>query len=228
MKAQLDDNGRFIHHPKSGSTIYEVRMVIGEYGTNGALDWRLSEPVVVDPTRSTRGLSESSPVELRDGRLALLCRGSNAGQPKLPGHKWLFFSANNGQSWSKAVPLEYDDGEPVESSATGCACFRSIKTGKLYFIGNLCAPGERAKGNWPRSPLHIAQLQEEPFALKRDTIAVIDKRGPGDSAKTQISNFRYYQDRETGEVIVFATRFGAYDAKHWKRADYYRYRVAIA
>ncbi len=88
--------------------------------------------------------------------------------------------------------------------------------------------GERANGNWPRSPLYVAELQESPFALKRDTITVIDQRGPSDSPRTQISNFRYYQDRQTGDVVVFATRFGERDAQDWKRADYYRYRVAVA
>ncbi len=228
FKAQVDESGKFAHHPKSGSAIYEIRMILGEYAANGALSWRLGEPIVADNARNSRGLSESSPVELRDGRLALLCRGSNAGMPDVPGHKWLCFSKDEGDTWSTPQPLPYDDGAAAESSATGCAVFRSIKNGKLYFIGNLCAPGEHANGNWPRSPLHIAELQESPFALNRATISVIDERGPDDSPKTQISNFRYYQDRETGDIVVFATRFGEKDPKHWKRADYYRYRISIA
>ena len=228
FKAQVGEDGRFHDHPKSRTTVYEVRMVIGEHQPDGAIDWHVGQPILPDDERTTRGFSESTPVELRDGRLATLCRGSNAGAPELPGYKWLSFSEDHGETWSEAVPFACDDGEPIESSATGAACFRSIKTGKLYYVGNLCARGERANGNWPRSPLYIAEVQEEPFALKRDTITVIDERGPDDSPKTQISNFRYYQDRETGDVVLFATRFGERDAKHWKRADYYRYRVAIA
>ncbi len=227
FKAQVKEDGTFPHHPKSKSAIYEVRMVIGAYGADGKLSWRVGQPLVADDALSTRGFSESSPVELKDGRLATLCRGSNAGLSELPGAKWLAFSKDDGETWTAPAPLACSDGEPIESSATGCACFRSIKNGKLYFIGNLCAPGERANGNWPRSPLHIAEMQEEPYALKRDTITVIDERGEGDTERTQISNFRYFQDRETGDVVVFATRFGENDAKHWKKANYYRYRVAI-
>ena len=228
FKARVDENGKFRDHPKSGTTIFEARMLLGEYKPDGAIAWRVGEPIVADDNLCSRGFSESMPVELSDGRLAVLCRGSNAGIPELPGYKWLCFSEDGGETWSTPKPLTCDDGEPIESSATGGTCFRSIKTGKVYFIGNLCARGERANGNWPRSPLYIAELQEEPFVIKRDTITVIDERGPEDSPKTQISNFRYYQDRETGHVVVFATRFGENDVKQWKKANYYRYRVAIA
>ena len=225
---ELDENGKARHHPKSGMVVYQVRMVLGEYQADGTIAWRVGEPLKADAAQSSRGFSESTPVELKDGRLALLCRGSNARMTDMPGRKWLSFSENAGETWSDAVPLECDDGQPIESSATVGACFRSIKTGRLYFIGNLCARGEHADGNWPRSPLYIAEVQENPFALKRDTITVIDERGPEDSPRTQISNFRYYQDRDTGDVIVCATRFGERDAKNWKQADYYRYRVNMA
>ncbi|MBN2309580.1 MAG: exo-alpha-sialidase [Candidatus Hydrogenedentes bacterium] len=228
FQQELDDAGAVRHHPKSGAVIYQVRMIIGEYRAGGALDWRLGEPLRSDPARNTRGYSESAPVELRDGRIALLCRGSNVGMADEPGYKWLSFSEDGGESWREAVPLCGDDGEPIESSATGCACFRSIANGKLYFIGNLCARGERAEGNWPRSPLYVAEVQEDPFAIRRDSLTVIDERGPDDSPQTQISNFRYYQDRATGDVVVTATRFGERDAKKWKWADHYRYRVALA
>ncbi|NIA13139.1 MAG: hypothetical protein GWP08_03590, partial [Nitrospiraceae bacterium] len=69
--------------------------------------------------------------------------------------------------------------------------------------------------------------QEEPFALKRDTITAIDERDEDDSPTTQISNFRFYQDRPTGDIVVFATRFGERDSKKWKWADHYRYRVTL-
>lgn len=227
FKAQAAPDGSFPHHPKSNSTIYEVRMVIGTYQPEGKLTWRLGQPLRADNETSTRGFSECAVTPLKDGRLAALCRGSNAGLPEQPGYKWLAFSKDDGETWSTPSPLLCGDGRPIESSATGCACFRSIKNGKLYFIGNICLPGEHADGNWPRSPLYIAEMQEDPFALRRDTIAVVDERQPGDSPQTQISNFRYYQDRETGDVVIFATRFGERDAKQWKNADYYRYRMAI-
>lgn len=223
----IQSNGQFVHHPLSGSVVREVRMIIGAYSHDGSLSWHIGQPLKADAERSTRGFSESTVVELRDGRLALICRGSNAGAPDLPGSKWLSFSTDGGESWSDAVPLQGHDGISVHSSATGAACFRSIQNGRLYLIANLCPEGVRADGNWPRSPLVIAELQEEPFAVKRDTISIIDEREPNDSPRTQISNFRYYQDRCTGDVVVFASRFGEYDDRNWKRANYYRYRMAL-
>ena len=65
-------------------------------------------------------------------------------------------------------------------------------------MGNLALNGERANGNWPRSPLVIVEVQEEPFALKRDTIFTVDERSGSDSPKVQMSNFRFYQDRDDG------------------------------
>jgi len=227
FKAQVDENGEFPHHPKSNSAIYEARMVIGEYQSDGSLAWRIGSPIIADNERSTRGFSECSPVVLKDGRLAALCRGSNAGVPELPGYKWLVYSEDDGETWTEAEPFACSDGSSLESSATGCAVFRSIKNGNIYFIGNLCVRGERAEGNWPRSPLYIAEVQEEPFALKRETVTVIDERGPDDGEQTQLSNFRYYQDRDNGDIVLGAARYGERGSDRWKDADYYRYRVRI-
>ncbi len=227
MKAQVKPDGEFVHHPKSGLVIHEARMLIGEYRKDRTIQWRVGDALCADPERSTRGFSESTIVQLHDGRLAAFCRGSNYKNEEMPGHKWLSFSADEGDTWSEAEPLGCHDGTAIESSATGSACFRSIVNGKLYLIANLCAEGERADGNWPRSPLVIAELQEEPLAVKRETITVIDTRDAADSDRTQISNFRYYQDRVSGEVVVSATRFGENDAKKWRWANHYRYRVAV-
>jgi hypothetical protein len=228
FSARVDEVGNFVHHPKSRTNIYDVHMMLGEYKGDGTIGWRLGESIAIDDALSTRGLSESTPVQLKDGRLALLCRGSNAGAPELPGYKWLCFSEDEGQSWTSPVPFTCDDGSSIESSATGGALFRSIKNGKLYFIGNLCTNDVPANGNWPREPLFIAEVAEDPFGLRPDTMTIIDRKQPTDSDRIQISNFRYYQDRESGDVVVFTTRFGENDAQQWKKAGYYRYRVGIA
>ena len=94
-------------------------------------------------------------------------------------------------------------------------------------MGNLALRGERANDNWPRSPLVVVEVQEEPFALKRDTIFAIDERNYNDSSRVQHSNFRFYQDRETGDLVVFLTRYGEFSEKEWQVADYYRYRVEM-
>ena len=56
---------------------------------------------------------------------------------------------------------------------------------------------------------------------------VVDERGDHDSPRVQLSNFRFYQDRATGDVVIFLTRYGEQSEKDWMLADYYRYRVEL-
>ena len=227
-KPAIDEEGSRLHYPgHSWATVDASLVIIGEYQADGDLNWRAGQTVPCDLEMTCRGLDEPTIVELKDGRLAMICRGDNSVFPDRPGYKWLAFSEDRGQSWCKAVPLLCTDGEAIESSSTGSAIFRSIKTDKLYWIGNICTDGERPNGNWPRSPIVIAEVQEEPFALKRETITIIDQRGPNDSSRVQFSNFRYYQDRQTGDVVLFLSRYGERSAENWKLADYYRYRIEV-
>lgn len=228
MRPLIDGNGNTIHYLGCWATADEPLMIIGDYQTDGNIKWQLGQPVPVDLEKTSRGLNENTIAELEDGRLAMICRGDNSMFPDRPGYKWLSFSEDDGLTWSEALPLPCDKGDPIESSATGSALFRSIKTGKLYWMGNLCIHGQRPRGNYPRTPLVIAEVQEIPFALKRDTITVIDQRAPHEPEEVQMSNFRFYQDRENGDLVVFLTRYAEHSAKDWKRADYYRYRVEIS
>jgi hypothetical protein len=45
--------------------------------------------------------------------------------------------------------------------------------------------------------------------------------------RVQMSNFRFYQDRETGDLVIFLTRYGEQSKKEWMLADYYRYRMEL-
>lgn len=227
MRPLLDERGKPIHYQGCWATADESLTVIGEYGADGELRWQLGAPVPVDLKKTSRGLDENTLAELGDGRLAMICRGDNSMYPERPGYKWLSFSEDGARTWSTPVPLPCDKGEPLESSATGSAFFRSPKTGKLYWLGNLCIHGERPKGNYPRVPLVIAEVQEEPFALRRDTLTVVGQRLFGEPAQVQMSNFRFYLDRQTGDLVIFLTRYAEHNAKDWMLADYYRYRVAL-
>ncbi len=228
FSARVNDQNEFVTHPLSTTNIYDAYMMLGDYTKSGEIEWTLSEAIQADDERSTRGFSESAICELKDGRLAILCRGSNERAPKMAGYKWLSFSGDDGATWSKPKPMTCDDGSELESSATGSALFRSIKNGKIYFVGNLCADGKRANGNWPRSPLHIAEVDESTVSIKRETITVIDEHDGDDTERLQISNFRYYQDRASGDVVIYATRFGENSVQEWKKADYYQFWVSIS
>jgi len=223
----LDANGRPLHYPGCPSPVLQPVTLIGEYDPDGQIRWRPGQPVAVDPEVSSRGLDENTLAELSDGRIVMVIRGDNSMFPEKPGYKWLSFSEDQGETWTKPVPLPCDKGEAIESSSSGSALFRSIKTGKLYWIGNLCIDGVRPNGNYPRTPLVIAEVQEDPFALKRDTITVIDRQAPGEPPQVQHSNFRFYQDRENGDLVLFLTRYQERSAEQWMQSNYYRYRVEI-
>lgn len=227
MRKTVDPAGKAVHFKNVRAPVDEMVTLIGEYGSRDEIGWRLGQPLRIAPEVSSRGLDENTLIELADGRIAAVCRGDNSAFPEKPGYKWHSFSRDDGESWSKAEPFPATGGEPIESGANGSVLFRSIKNGKPYWMGNLALNGERAKGNWPRSPLVLVEVQESPFALKRETIFTVDQRSPTESPKTQMSNFRFYQDRLTGDVVIYLTRYGERSEKEWMLADYYRYRVAM-
>ncbi|MBI4024920.1 MAG: exo-alpha-sialidase [Verrucomicrobia bacterium] len=216
--------------PEVFSDVWEVGLLIGEFQKTGNLNWRVGKAVPCKFDKSSRGMCEGTVAELSDGRFCMILRGSNEAWPEKPGYKWLSFSEDGGTTWSEVVPLPCDDGSVIESSATGSALFRSIKNNQLYWIGNLCLEGRRPNGNMPRSPLYIAEMQESPVAIKRKTITVIDRAQPGEHPDTQHSNFKFYQDRETGDVVLYLTRYGERGyppAAEWIDADLYQYRVSL-
>ena len=223
----LDEQGKPLHYRGCWSPAGVVMNLLGDYRSDGAIAWKLSAPVIPDLEKTSRGFYEPTIAELRDGRFAMILRGDNSMYPERPGYKWLSFSEDHCESWSDPVPLPCDKGDPIESSSTGSALFRSIKTGNLYWMGNLCIEGVRPNGNFPRTPLVIAEVQEDPFALKRETITVIDRQAPGEPPEVQHSNFRFYQDRENGDIVLFLTRYAEHSWEQWMLADYYRYRIAI-
>jgi len=223
----LDEKGKPVHYQGCWSPAGVIVHILGNYQTDGSITWKINQPVVPDLEKTSRGFYEPTIAELHDGRFAMILRGDNSMFPEKPGYKWLSFSEDQGETWTKPVPLPCDKGEAIESSSSGSALFRSIKTGKLYWIGNLCIDGVRPNGNYPRTPLVIAEVQEDPFALKRDTITVIDRQAPGEPPQVQHSNFRFYQNRENGDLVLFLTRYQERSAEQWMLANYYRYRVEI-
>jgi hypothetical protein len=172
-------------------------------------DWKTSNAVFLPRKISTRGLTELDVSELKNGNLLLIMRGSNAGLDisESPGRKWYSVSKDGGLTWSEVKDMRYDNGEQFYSSATIAKTIRSSKTGKLYWVGNINR--EPPKGNSPRYPLQIVEINEEDPSFKKSTLTVIDDRDPDkDSEHLQLSNFSLLENRETLNLEIYFTRIG--------------------
>ncbi len=182
-------------------------------------EFTYSDPVILSDTQSSRGIDEPMIAELKTGRIILVMRGSNVMSddwgtrinPYAPSFKWWSYSDDGGKTFTTPTPWHFDNREVVYSSATICELVRSIKTGKLYWIGNFTGP--KTYGNGPRFPLHICEIDEETGVLKHDTLTVIDTRREGETESLQLSNFHVLQDRETGHIEVALFKNNQYDAK---------------
>ena len=178
---------------------------------HGDYRWQSSTPMFLPRRQSTRGLVELDLVQLQDGRLLLLMRGSNTGLGALecPSRRWYSVSEDGGLSWGPVTDMRWDTGEPLYSPASIAHTFRSSRTGKLYWVGNI--PEVPPEGNSPRYPLQIVEIDEAAAvpAFKRDTLTVIDDRDPAhDSEHVQLSNFSLVDDRQSGQVEIYLIRLG--------------------
>ena len=62
-------------------------------------------------------------------------------------------------------------------------------------------------------------------AIKKETLTVVEDRHPTDTPDIQFSNFSLLEDRETGDVELYMTRFG--EREDWRMADSYRYTIRL-
>ena len=190
-------------------------------------DWTKSNSIFLPRRMSTRGLVELNLAELSNGNLLMIMRGSNAGLDPLkhPARRWFSLSRDGGLSWSEVKEIRYDTGEQLYSPASIAKTIRSSKTGKLYWVGNI--PDVPPKGNSPRYPLQIVEIDEEGLSFKKETLTVIDDRDPEkDSEHLQLSNFSLLENRETQDMEIYLIRLGEHGGGPdiWT-ADAYKYTL---
>ena len=132
----------------------------------------------------------------------MVIRASNQKrETTVPGYKYVCLSNDYCRTWSKPRPMTYSDATPFFSPAACSELIRSVKNGKLYWIGNVTPNPPR--GNSPRYPLVIGEIDESTCGLIKDSVVVIDDRNPEiDSDAVQFSNFTTVQNPETGRIIV--------------------------
>jgi BNR repeat-like domain len=192
--------------------------------------WTPGARVTISPDDSARGLMEPEVAELVDGRLLVVWRGSTHGWDgsvaKLAGRKFFSISTDGGRTLTPPTEWKYDDGSSFYSPSSYHRMIRHSVTDKLYWIGNITSTPPR--GNSPRYPLVIAEVDETRAALRKSTVTVIDDRQPNQGPDVQFSNFSLYEDRETHALVLYLTTYGQEpDPAAWATADSYRYTVTL-
>jgi hypothetical protein len=213
------------HHARVGT-------VVGKWsGDRQHIEWEQTGWIEVAPEESIAGLAEPSVAQFADGRLFMVLRmgavlpaQNRSGRPSV---KLFSISEDNGRSWSNQQPLTYDDDKYIYSPRSFQQTFRSMKNGRVYVLMNISA--RPTTGCDPRTALHLIEIDEHTLRAKRDTLTVIEEKHPEHHELIRYSNWQTFQDRQTGNLILFMglhmsefcpIRFG-YDT------NLYRYEVVL-
>jgi hypothetical protein len=209
-------------------------LIVGCGKWNGEkYDLTFSRPVVISDLKSSRGVDEPLIAELNGGRILVLFRGGNMMsktfntriEPGTPGHKWYCYSDDGGKNFTEPVPWHFDDGEVIYSSATFSTFLRASKNGKLYWTGNMT--DHRINNNYPRYPLQMVEVDETYGTAKSGTVTVIDTRRENESEFVQLSNFKLLDDRETGDIECYLSKYGTLGNEQVYRGAAWRYRIRL-
>ena len=197
----------------------------------GNYDLTFSRPVVISDLKSSRGVNESTAMMLPGGRIVAVFRGSNMQsearntriEPTAPGHKWYCWSDDGGQTFTDPVPWHYENREVFYSSSSRSNLLRSIKNGRIYWLGIIC--DHTANSNQPRYPFIIAEVGERGQLIK-DSVTTVDTRREGDSERLCVSDPAILQDRETGLIELYMNRCREHEGfDYW--ADCHRYVIDV-
>jgi hypothetical protein len=188
----------------------------------GIYRWVAGERIEISSEKSSRGLMEPELAEIGEDRLLVIWRGSNT--ETTAGRKWFNLSNDGGVTWGAVQELKYDDGTRFYSPSSYHRMLRHTVTGKLYWFGNISRV--EPKGNWPRFPLIVAEVDERLPALKKATVSVIDDRLEGQPDQIQFSNFSLLENRETHDVELYLTAYGESDVSVFN-ADCYKYALRL-
>ncbi len=211
----LDADGK-LSLPGGGFTYQYTRLLIGSWTAENRLGWEVSQKIVGDPERTSRGVFEPTLAEFPDGRILCVMRGSNGGTRdrdcRWPAYKWISVSTDGGRTWTAPAPWKCGDGSAFHSPSAMSQLLR-YSDGRVFWIGNLCE--ENCCGNNPRHPLVIAQVDPQSLGLIKQTVMTIDTLQPEDKEGLNLSHWLAYEDRASGEIVVPMRRWsGDYRTFH--------------
>lgn len=178
-------------------------VLFGRWRDDATLAWTMSKPVSLDFSKSTRGVLEPTLAQLPDGRILMVMRGSNMKSEDMPGHKWYSLSDDGGETWSTPNAWSYTNGESFFSPSS-CSQLIPLEDGRLFWLGNICPTNP--KGNHPRYPLVLAEVDARSGQLIKESCIAIDDCGPDDSSMLQLSSTFARQERHTGDLLIHTTR----------------------
>jgi len=212
--AKLFEGGDIINRkaPKEtsnpdGAVEWVSSTLFGKWRADGGLDWTMGGPLRLPLKYSCDGADEPCFDYLPDGRLFVALRARtypHTGQ-ELPGLHYYALSSDEARSWSEPKPLLYSDGSFAYSPACMVIAFRSTKNGRFYLITNFAdVPPVNCD---PRTKLQIAELDTQTFRIKKESVTIIEQqdKAAGQPDTVRFSNFRCYEDRDTGDVALFMT-----------------------
>jgi hypothetical protein len=225
-----------INTPSGEQVTGVLRCMIGTW--DEAADdylWEVSSQIAVPLEWSGRGLMEPTLAQLADGRVVMGIRGSSDLEKQFcpdesvevtqPGRHWLAASKDGGYNWGALRDWRYSTDEQFYSPSTFSRLIRH-SNGRLYWIGNICP--EPPKGNMPRHPLVIAEVNETGPGLIRESLTVIDTKPEDEEVapEFQLSNFNILENTETGAIELYLTRYGE-SPEHWLKANAYKYEIEV-
>ncbi len=221
IELTLFDEAGKLYNPGGGYTYHDAAVLIGER-KSGQYRWHMTKPLKGDPAKSTRGLVEPTIVKLQGRRWLMVLRGSNDRKPELPSHRWYSISEDDGESWRPATTWTFTDGEKF-FSPSACSQLLQHSSGKIFWLGNITA--ENPRGNRPRYPFWIGEVDRATGLLRKDSLGKIDDRQPGEDELLMLSNFLAREDRETKEIVLHLSRLFPL-AAGWK-GDAFDFRIKV-
>lgn len=206
-----------LYNPSGASSYFEVLILEGVW-KQGSLSWTVKSRIKGDPQKTTRGLFEPTLVQLNNGKILVVMRGSNGmksdPQYKLPSYKWYSYSEDNGNTWSEPQPWKYDNGQQFYSPSSMSLLVKH-SSGRVFWIGNIAY--SNPKGNFPRYPLVIGEVDQHNMLLKQGTVQVLDTFKKADKKKgsLDVGHVTAIEDRQTGDLIVVYPRIHSKSAREW-------------
>src|SRR5690606_13427121 len=110
-------------------------------------------------------------------------------------------SEDVGEQGTEPKPRTYDDGGTFDSASSMSNLIRH-SSGRIFWLGNISE--ESPRGNLPRWPLVMGEVDRNTLTLIRNSIITLDTKNALDEGRGRIdiSHVTAYEDRATGEFVV--------------------------